>query len=189
MSSTLQCAVSTGKQHFLFIIVCLFVMGKVCADKLCQTGKAKAQEHHREATLHTFRTEWQGLIPGGNDLKITPDTRLCSLHFDEQSYITERIVKRSERSDDLKRKNLKPGALPVKWPDHPWHYRPRQTSLATVGAREEKQAAEERKQNFASINDVALKLSGNAEAITLGSTKCHDVKIFFGRSGQVVGGF
>ena len=133
-------------------------MVRTCADKLCPTGRSGAAEDEKAPSLYKFREEWRSVLP--NEVQ-SADPRLCALHFTEDCFYSDRIDKRFSRGVELINRNLKPGVMPTIWVNHPWFYRPRETSLATAEAREEaanRLSLDEEDGEFSSIGDIILKV-------------------------------
>ena len=122
---------------------------------------------------------WRRAVPGGDVLKITDSTRLCSLHFTEESFQSTRVVLRTGREEELSRIILKPDAVPTIWPNHHWYQSKfttsRTTFLATAEAREEADniivSSDEKEpvveDEFNSLDDLVSKLKGNSNNIVV----------------------
>ena len=155
-------------------------MGKTCADPECETGNRGFEKRRigEKPTLHKIPTDerqdtWRRAVPGGDVLKITDNTRLCSIHFTEESFQNTRAVLRTGREEELSRRILKPDAVPTIWPNHHWYQSKsttsRTTSLATAEAREEagnRIVSDEKEpvleDEFNSLDDLVAKLKGNS---------------------------
>ena len=120
---------------------------QTCVAPNCDTGKESVEKNRvgKQPNLHRFprdeirKEAWRRAVP--KDVVLTDSTRLCSLHFTEDCYETEKSDKRKARGQEQLLKHiLKKTAVPSIWPNCPAYMSKfssvRRTSLTTSETRD-----------------------------------------------------
>ena len=100
--------------------------GKTCCAPNCKSGTSECTE---KVAFHRFpehmRDTWLAKIPRKN-WKIPKEPRLCEKHFSAECFKVEKADTKNpwrvlKKGSELKKKCLKPDAIPTIWPDCPDH--------------------------------------------------------------------
>lgn len=102
-------------------------MPNKCCVFQCKSGYAKNQD----ITLHKFpkveklKLLWLKRI-ARKDYEVTENSRVCSIHFSKEDFIYQRqdrnLYRVASKSKDLKKKYLKPEAMPSHFPSMPSYF-------------------------------------------------------------------
>lgn len=112
-----------SRRHSSFLHSFASVMVYKCCAPGCRTGY-KSQDSPRDVTLHKFPSQnspllkrWLRNIP--RDFVPSTNSRLCSIHFTANDFITESIDRRRNAKRPLQKRRLKDDAVPTIFPGVP----------------------------------------------------------------------
>lgn len=96
-----------------------------CSVPFCKSGYSSLRRNQKKVSVFQFpadpdrRAAWTRAIHRSNFVP-TKYSRVCSLHFKEEDFVSERCDKNPRRqSGRLKKKSLKGDAIPSVFPDYP----------------------------------------------------------------------